>query len=215
MYWYPSANDYSHSKITQKNMKKNQILLFLLLMIWTPLLGASFNESHIPIQEQGRIKPLDSFARNQLLALYGKTKLPNMSAIDWLFSVLTHDPKSLDLPIFKVENPDVINTLNLDKKEKSVYSFNDIKKVFEENKKLIPDIIKLKEDERALIDQQILALFTKKEIFIDLLKSSGCLIPIIKVTDERIAKAINIDLNESFSLSYYIRNKNKIHKRIK
>ena len=47
------------------------ILLFLL----TPAQTSDFNFLHIPIQEEGRIKPLDSFARNQLLKIYGKSKL--------------------------------------------------------------------------------------------------------------------------------------------
>ena len=41
----------------------------------TPIQSEVFSFLHIPIQEEGRIKPLDSFARNQLLKIYGKNKL--------------------------------------------------------------------------------------------------------------------------------------------
>ena len=39
------------------------------------LISADFNYSEIPVQENGRIKPLDSFARNHLLAINSKRTL--------------------------------------------------------------------------------------------------------------------------------------------
>ena len=45
-----------------------------------------FDFGDIPIQDEGRIKPFDSFARNNLLAFYGKSELRNgVNATDWLF----------------------------------------------------------------------------------------------------------------------------------
>ena len=49
-------------------------IIFLVLLTY-PIKASNFEFIHIPIQEQGRIKPLDSFARNQLLKLYGKKEL--------------------------------------------------------------------------------------------------------------------------------------------
>ena len=47
----------------------------------------------IPIQDEGRIKPFDSFARNNLLAFYGKSELRNgVNATDWLFGLIL-DPE--------------------------------------------------------------------------------------------------------------------------
>ena len=94
----------------------------------------NFNYRHIPIQEEGRIKPLDSFARNQLLKFNGKTSLTiyqnnqtlKVDAIDWLMPILIQDSQSLDIPIFKIENPDVVNALKLEWREKSTYSYNEI-----------------------------------------------------------------------------------------
>ena len=53
-------------------MNKYKIILFLLFSF---ICTQALNFDEIPIQEEGRIKPLDSFARNQLLALYGKSEL--------------------------------------------------------------------------------------------------------------------------------------------
>ena len=86
-------------------MRKIGIILLLLI---APLFSNSFNFSHIPIQEQGRIKPLDSFARNQLLSFYGKSELTltkqdtsyKQNAIHWLFRVLTREDEIFSDNIF-------------------------------------------------------------------------------------------------------------------
>ncbi len=107
----------------------------ILLFFLTPVQSSDFNFLHIPIQEEGRIKPLDSFARNQLLKIYGKNKLTiydqnnkkyKISAINWLYSVLKQEPSSLNQNIFKIENPTVVNALNLEITQNLTYSFNQI-----------------------------------------------------------------------------------------
>ena len=45
--------------------------LFISIFLILPLsYGRDIDERDFPIQDGGRIKPLDTFARNQLLALY-------------------------------------------------------------------------------------------------------------------------------------------------
>ena len=51
------------------------ILLYLAISIsyiFPNWFGSDVGISHIPIQESGRVKPLDTYARNQLLLFYGK-----------------------------------------------------------------------------------------------------------------------------------------------
>ena len=68
-------------------MRVENILLTILL------LSSGFSNGFssfkvMPIQEDGRIKPLDTFARNQLLRFYGKRSTgTDLSPIDWLFSI--------------------------------------------------------------------------------------------------------------------------------
>ena len=74
MHWGIITNDYKTPKIIKKMIKKYSIIFFSLLLICM-LQAENFSFLHIPIQEEGRIKPLDTFARNQLLKLYGKKEL--------------------------------------------------------------------------------------------------------------------------------------------
>ena len=56
--------------------------VIILCMLISSLFGNGLKFNEIPIQEDGRIKPLDSFARNQLLIFSGKSKLHDHDAIE-------------------------------------------------------------------------------------------------------------------------------------
>ena len=81
-------------------MKK---LLYTLILISSIVRGDNFEFSHIPIQENGRIKPLDTFAKNQLLSIYTKRSIKSekLTAIDWLLETLSNPKEAFNKPIFK------------------------------------------------------------------------------------------------------------------
>ena len=82
--------------------------------------------SHIPVQEAGRIKPMDTYARNQLLLFYGKQYIDadnnvegeRIEAIDWLISLLKNPYEELNREILYISNwsnsPEVETSLGLD-----------------------------------------------------------------------------------------------------
>ena len=76
------------------------------------LISSDFDYWDIPIQEHGRIKPLDSFARNHLLAISSKRTLKppafssnsninKISAIDWFFDIALHPNDADKYKVFK------------------------------------------------------------------------------------------------------------------
>ncbi|MFI5361291.1 MAG: cytochrome c biogenesis protein [Elusimicrobiota bacterium] len=73
--------------------------------------------SRLPALEGGRIKPLDSFARNSLLLLRGTQTLPidgrTMPAIEWLLDVLFRPEAADTRKVFVIDDPDVLGLLGL------------------------------------------------------------------------------------------------------
>ena len=75
-------------------------------------LSQDINVSHIPVQESGRIKPMDTYARNQLLLFYGKEYIDakhnpdnqRIEAIDWLVSLLMNPDEELNRKFFYISN---------------------------------------------------------------------------------------------------------------
>ncbi|HBR94487.1 MAG TPA: cytochrome C biogenesis protein, partial [Opitutae bacterium] len=101
--------------------------------------------AELPVQVGGRIKPLDSVARNTLLLLSGRQKVvtaegQQLSPIEW-FMDLTMRPELADTyPIFKIEFPDDLGLAGLAKEGERYYSFNDLLPFSEELRKLHSEV---------------------------------------------------------------------------
>jgi hypothetical protein len=78
--------------------------------------------SRLPVLEGGRVKPLDSFARNSLLVIRGTQSLSDagktLSAVEWLLEALFR-PEAADIrEIFLIDDPDVLGLLGLEQKQR-------------------------------------------------------------------------------------------------
>ncbi|MGF1532038.1 MAG: cytochrome c biogenesis protein [Puniceicoccaceae bacterium] len=87
--------------------------------------------ARLPIQSEGRVKPLDSAARNSLMILRGRTFVElddgsKMSAIEWLLETAARPTFADTLRIFRIDHPDLLALLRLDKKEK-YFSFSQLR----------------------------------------------------------------------------------------
>ena len=79
---------------------------YILLLFLLPSLQAEeFDVRDIPLQDEGRIKPLDTFARNHLLAFYGKRSIKemNLSATDWVLNLILDPQNGKEQKIFKTK----------------------------------------------------------------------------------------------------------------
>ena len=101
--------------------------------------------AELPVQVGGRIKPLDSVARNTLLILSGRQKVVTdegltLSPIQW-FIDLTMRPEVADTyPIFKIEFPDDLGLVGLAEQGQRYYSFNELLPFSEELRRLHGEI---------------------------------------------------------------------------
>ena len=74
--------------------------------------------ARLPVLEGGRVKPLDSFARNSLLLIRGTQTLPvdgrQVSAVEWLLDALTRPEAADTYKIFTIDDPEVLGLIGLD-----------------------------------------------------------------------------------------------------
>ena len=210
---------------------KRFLYILLYCLSFCIIYTSNFNYQHIPIQEDGRIKPLDSFARNQLLKFNGRTSLTvhqnnqkfKIDAIDWLMPILIQDPNTLNVPIFKIENPDVVNAIKLEWREKFTYSYNEVNKGLNyidqhiNNPQLIEQLKIISRDENStldLIDTQLLDLSRKRDLFTELYHSASFLIPKINIEDSNIRKLLKIEPNQTISYTHLIIKINELYQQI-
>jgi ABC-type transport system involved in cytochrome c biogenesis permease subunit len=82
----------------------------------------------IPVLVGGRVKPLDTVARNSLLIIHGKQELRleggrRLSAIQWLSDVLFNAPIADQYPVFVVQNSDVLGLFGWEQSDRKYFSF--------------------------------------------------------------------------------------------
>ena len=119
----------------------------------------------IPVLHNGRIKPLDSVARNTLILIQGKQtiKLNNIkiSAIEWLLTVLTQSEKADDYPVFLINNPEVKMLLGIFDLQKKTVSFNDLVPHFETISNQTNSIHKIDEQLRSPYQKEVINLYDR------------------------------------------------------
>ena len=187
-------------------------ILVLIISLIGLTYGANLSFSDIPIQEEGRIKPLDTFADNQLLRIYGKSSLSNssLSSTDWLFGILTDDSLTLSLPVFYIRNPEVVNALELDMNDDRRYKFEDISLSIESKIDMLEKINQKPEDNRTLVEQQLLEIYFNALNFKMLQSDLLCLTPILPIKDANIADRLGVKIDDKVSFFKFIRNLEKM-----
>lgn len=118
-----------------KRTLKYSLLLALVLFLFGPLYKKidPFEKAFkaLPVQHQGRIKPMDTVARNALLQLSSKQsaydeKGQKISACQWLMQLLLKSPVADTYACFRVSHPEVLSFLKQAHDKPSLLSYQDI-----------------------------------------------------------------------------------------
>ena len=108
----------------------------IVLTLWACwLLGASVLPAAGPLEpfrrlvilEQGRKKPMDTFARNILKQFSGRSTLDGRDAATWLARVLFTPLATLDDKLFLVNQPDLLAAMNVAGEGRGRYSFSELR----------------------------------------------------------------------------------------
>ncbi len=133
----------------------------------------------LPIQEGGRIKPLDTYARFTMLALHGKRamKLPNgtkLTPTEWLLDCLFYPEIAKTYPTFIVDNADTITSLGLKRHEKrrDRYTYEELLPGRDKLQELSTEARKIEDaNDRSLFQRQIVQLHGQVNTFEYLINS--------------------------------------------
>ncbi|MEP2775678.1 MAG: cytochrome c biogenesis protein CcsA [Luteolibacter sp.] len=81
----------------------------------------------LPVVSNGRVQPLDSLARNRILAILGKQRVPGddapASPTEWLAELAFEPTKADQRPVFLIHHDGVLGVLNLTQEDGKSFSF--------------------------------------------------------------------------------------------
>ncbi len=86
--------------------------------------------ARLPVLEGGRVKPMDSFARNSLLLIRGTQSLTvdgrTVSAAEWLLTAMTKPEAADTQKVFVIDDPDVLGLLGLEQGSERRFAYYQI-----------------------------------------------------------------------------------------
>ena len=166
---------------------------FVMLMIATP---ASAQEpldmrhfKTLPLQNEGRIQPLESFAKAQLKSLSGGASIQDLSALEWLAETLFNPQAAAQRPVIDISNNAVLQQMELDKR--GLYSLTDLQARLRDTQQHVITLLQkdpesLSEDENALI-----ALHDRAAGYGKLLRSFSGILPLqIELPEKYVRRGV-------------------------
>jgi len=143
------------------------IAVCLLFALWPEPLPGQVEKpgslAKMAIMENGRIKPIDTFAQNILKQFSGQSRFEKKPAIHWLARVLFMPEKSFDDKVFLVTNPEVLDSIDVPRigKARDRYSFSQLRNGIGKLRQLAIDASKIDDKKRSFIENEILTLYNK------------------------------------------------------
>ncbi|MDD9898802.1 MAG: cytochrome c biogenesis protein CcsA [Candidatus Melainabacteria bacterium] len=131
----------------------------------------------ITVLEQGRFKPLSSYARNLLLRFSGKSKAGKLNASQWLAEVIFEPAKASAKKIFLINNPEILEALEIEVEKKRRYSFDQLEPSFEALYNYALDALSKEDSKRSELDKEFLRIYTNFNSFHQLLNSFSMFLP--------------------------------------
>ncbi len=127
--------------------------------------------------EDGRRKPLDSYARNTLLRYSGRERYAGQPAIDWLARVLLSPQETYRDEVFLIDHPEVLEAIGVPSRGRGRYSFEELRAGGIELEELAALASELQAEERSLVQRELIRVWNNLVEFSALLAAFGFTYP--------------------------------------
>jgi ABC-type transport system involved in cytochrome c biogenesis permease subunit/tetratricopeptide (TPR) repeat protein len=153
------------------------LLIWLMVLMPSSSSGTLQRIAMLPVVDGGRLKPLDTVVRTQLrIVSYRETYTDNSKrsqpAIKWYVESAMVNPSELgeiaDVRIFRIENDQIRELLELQQREGLRYSLNEMRKGFERFDRAVENALTKDQKNRDLYDNKVLELSRHVKGYFDL-----------------------------------------------
>lgn len=130
--------------------------------------------SKIPIMHDGRIKPMDSYARSMKKQISGSES----NAVLWLVNIIFNPAYGEKTPILHISNPDLINLLAIEKHPNKLYTYQEISNALAKQQEIVLSIIDKPPENWTRAQSDLIILQQRTVLFADLLSSLSLYLPL-------------------------------------
>lgn len=122
----------------------------------------------IPVLNDGRVKPMDSYARGFLFQLSGRRSYQKEPALEWFSRFLFAPRTTYDDKIFLINHPEIPEALKIEPDKKRRYSYRQLEPGYDKFRELALAADDLDDQNRSLVDREILRVYSNLRLYIRL-----------------------------------------------
>ncbi|MCA9407198.1 MAG: cytochrome c biogenesis protein CcsA [Candidatus Omnitrophica bacterium] len=158
----------------------------------------------IPLLNYGRIKPIETYARNFLVQLSSRSRYEKETAIEWFSRFLFAPRTTYADKIFLINNPEILEAIQIVPEKRRRYSYKQLESGFEKIKALAEVVEKIDDKERSVVEREILRVYNNFLLYIRLSGafSYGFPHPDFTIESAEVRKFLNLDQNQK-QYSFY------------
>lgn len=184
------------------------LLTTLVLFLGASVLSADTYESPVKagalaelvVQDQGRLKPMDTFARSQLLLYHGSFSIERQKAIDWLLELWLFPEQAYERKVFKVlDEKEAISALGIGVDPDHLYSFRTLSEGINERMESLRQLSEKDPESRTRAETQLLTVYRKVMQYLALSRAWTALDADITIQNAELADAIGLQANKAYT----------------
>ena len=115
--------------------------------------------AHLPVQEGGRIMPMDSFARLRLLQFSGRSTFDEKPAVEWLARLLFTPQTSQYDRVFMVNNPELLEAIGLGELEGRRFTYDELRPGLDKLRTLAVAASEHKNEDRTPLEKEFMRVY--------------------------------------------------------
>ena len=156
----------------------------------------------VPVLHNGRVMPMDSYARQTLLAFSGKSTFNRQSAAYWMARVFFTPESTRNDEIFLVNNPEVIEALGLPAEGRRRYSYSALEASMVELTRLARGAFHLDAKERSPVEAEIIRLYSNLNQFSALMQGLDfvAIRPDLAITSPDLLRELDLTTGDGLTL---------------
>lgn len=159
--------------------------LILLLLLFFYMSASHANDASIPlndfaalpVQHEGRIKPLDSLARSELRYISNQENFGNQPAVRWLADVMFTPQTAIQYPLFRIDNVVLKRQLLLPERKNKAYSLVELLPSIQQQSPHIAELVQKAGKIQRPEERALLQLADQIARYINLLGSANLFYP--------------------------------------
>lgn len=163
------------------------------------------NFARIAILDQGRVKPLDTYARSVLLQISGKSHFQKESAIHWLARLVFAPYSTQKDEIFLINHPDVLKALGIESaSSKRRFSYDDLAGALDKLRDLAMRADAIEPKERDAVETEMIRLYNNVSVYSNLSFSVSFVFPHedFSIRSVRLRKALGLSPRQGSVYSF-------------